>query len=162
MLQSPLIFDPLTRLQCCPPSCGAAAAVVCSEEFAKKHNLNTNVAIIAQSMVTDGQSTFDDHDMRKVVGYDMAKEASLKVYEDSGYGPKDIDVCELHDCFTTNELISYEALGLAQEGQQKSLLLITKIHMVGNVLPTLVADCCQKDILWGQLAWHNALSLLIN
>ena len=110
----------------CPPSCGAAAAVVCSEEFAKKHNLNTDVAIIAQSMVTDGQSTFDDHDMRKVVGYDMAKEASLKVYEDSGYGPKDIDVCELHDCFTTNELISYEALGLAQEGSQKSLLLITK------------------------------------
>ena len=123
VLQSPLIFDPLTRLQCCPPSCGAAAAVVCSEEFAKKHNLNTDVAIIAQSMVTDGQSTFDDHDMRKVVGYDMAKEASLKVYEDSGYGPKDIDVCELHDCFTTNELISYEALGLTQEGSAEKFVI---------------------------------------
>ena len=92
-------------------------------EFAKKHNLNTDVAIIAQSMVTDGQSTFDDHDMRKVVGYDMAKEASLKVYEDSGYGPKDIDVCELHDCFTTNELISYEALGLAQEGLAEKFVI---------------------------------------
>jgi acetyl-CoA acetyltransferase len=74
-------------------------------------------------MVTDGQSTFDDHDMRKVVGYDMAKEASLKVYEDSGYGPKDIDVCELHDCFTTNELISYEALGLAQEGSAEKFVI---------------------------------------
>ena len=123
VLKSPLIYDPLTRLQCCPPSCGAAAAVVCSEEFARKHNLNTEVAIISQSMVTDKQSTFKDHDMRKVVGYDMAKEAASKVYEESGYGPKDLSVCELHDCFTTNELISYEALGLAENGSAEKFVI---------------------------------------
>ena len=100
VLAAPTVFDPLTRLQCCPPTCGAAAAVVCSEDFAKKHGLDRRVRIAAQAMTTDTASTFGSHDMRRLVGYDMAVAASKKVYEAAGIGPEDVDVVELHDCFT--------------------------------------------------------------
>jgi len=116
VLASPMIFAPLTRLECCPPACGAAAAVVCSSDFVRKHNLDTRVQIVAQAMTSDRNSTFDEQDMMKVVGYDMAREAAQQVYEKAGVGPADIDVVELHDCFASNELITYEALGLTPEG----------------------------------------------
>jgi acetyl-CoA acetyltransferase len=116
VLASPAVFDPLTRLQCCPPTCGGAAAVLCSSEFARRHGLDTSVVIAAQAMTTDGNSSFDERDMRKLVGYDMARRAAQQVYEQAGVDPMDIPVVELHDCFTTNELITYEALGFAPEG----------------------------------------------
>lgn len=106
----------MTRLMACPPTCGGAAAVLVSEAFAKKHGLRTDVRITAQAMTTDTASTFEAHDMMRVVGYDMARAAATKVYEDAGVGPDDIDVVELHDCFAHNELITYEALGLCPEG----------------------------------------------
>lgn len=116
VLESPRYFGPLTRLQCCPPTCGAAAAIVCNESFAKKHGLDTSVRIAGQAMTTDFPSTFEEKSMMKVVGYDMSKNAANQVYEAAGLGPDDVDVVELHDCFTTNELLTYEALGLAEEG----------------------------------------------
>ena len=122
VLGSPVIYGPLTRLQCCPPTCGAAAAVVCSPEYARRHGLDGTVAIRAQAMTTDTAASFE-HDMRKVVGYDMAADASRQVYEASGIGPEDIRVVELHDCFTTNELLSYEALGLTPEGTAEKFVL---------------------------------------
>ncbi|MCP9625586.1 lipid-transfer protein [Rhodopseudomonas palustris] len=106
----------MTRLMACPPTCGGAAAVLVSEAFAKKHGLATNVRIAAQAMTTDTSSTFGAGDMMHVVGYDMARAAANKVYEQAGVGPNDIDVVELHDCFAHNELITYEALGLCPEG----------------------------------------------
>ncbi|ACF02222.1 Propanoyl-CoA C-acyltransferase [Rhodopseudomonas palustris TIE-1] len=106
----------MTRLMACPPTCGGAAAVLVSEAFARKHGLNTEVRIAAQAMTTDTPSTFEAHDMMRVVGYDMARAAATKVYEDAGVGPDDIDVVELHDCFAHNELITYEALCLCPEG----------------------------------------------
>ena len=123
VLASPHIFGPLTRLQCCPPTCGAAAAIVTSEEFARKHGLDTSVAIKAQAMTTDFPSTFDEHDMRKLVGYDMSEAAAQQVYEQAGVSPEDIRVVELHDCFTTNELLTYEALGLTPEGTAEKFIL---------------------------------------
>ncbi|MCA3183013.1 MULTISPECIES: lipid-transfer protein [unclassified Cupriavidus] len=123
VMASPAVFDPLTRLQCCPPTCGAAAAILCSEEFAKRHGLDTRVAIRAQSMTTDRNSTFDEGDMRKVVGYDMTRAAAQAVYEAAGVSPTDIDVVELHDCFTANELITYEGLGLTPEGTAEKFIL---------------------------------------
>lgn len=123
VMASPTVFDPLTRLQCCPPTCGAAAAILCSEAFAKKYGLDTRVAIRAQSMTTDRNSTFDEGDMRKVVGYDMTHAAALAVYEAAGVGPEDIGVVELHDCFTANELITYEALGLTPEGTAEKFII---------------------------------------
>ncbi len=122
VLGSPQIYGPLTRLQCCPPTCGAAAAVLCSEEYARRHGLRTDVAIKAQAMTTDYTSTFADRDMTKVVGYDMSKAAAGQVYEMAGVSPEDIRVVELHDCFTTNELLTYEALGLTPEGTAEKFI----------------------------------------
>jgi sterol carrier protein 2 len=123
VLASPTIFAPMTRLQCCPPTWGAAAAVLCSSEFAKKHGLDARVAIAGQAMTTDGNSTFDEGDMRKVIGYDMTRNAARQAYEEAGIGPEDIKVVELHDCFTANELITYEALGLTPEGTAERFIL---------------------------------------
>ena len=123
VLASPTVFDPLTRLQCCPPTCGAAAAIVCSADFARRHGLDRRVVIAAQAMTTDGESTFASRDLRKLVGADMAAAAAAKVYASAGIGPEDIDVVELHDCFTANELITYEALGLTAEGTAEQFIL---------------------------------------
>jgi len=123
VMASATVFDPLTRFQCCPPTCGAAAAVVCSADFAKRHKLDQRVVIAAQAMTTDTPSTFESDDMRKVVGYDMSAAAARQVYEAAGIGPEDLDVVELHDCFTANELITYEALGLTPEGTAEKFIL---------------------------------------
>ena len=106
----------LTRLMACPPTCGAAAALLVSRGFARQHGLDPAVRILAQTLVTDRPGTFDDRSAISVVGYDVTREAAKQVYEAAGVGPKDIDVCELHDCFTQNELFSYEALGFCAEG----------------------------------------------
>ena len=106
----------MTRLMACPPTCGSAAAIVCSEAFAKKHGLSTDVRIRAQAMTTDGPATFEARDMREVVGFSMAKNCAEQVYAEAGLGPRDIQVVELHDCFAQNELLSYEALGLCDRG----------------------------------------------
>ncbi|MBL8611097.1 MAG: lipid-transfer protein [Myxococcales bacterium] len=116
IMASDEVFDPLTRYQCCPPTCGAAAAILCSDEFAKKHGITKPVWIAAQAMTTDYESSFKEDSMIKMVGYDMAKKCAEKVYEKAGLGPKDVQVVELHDCFTANEILTYEALGLCPEG----------------------------------------------
>ena len=123
VLAAPTVFDPLTRLQCCPPTCGAAAAIVCSEDFARRHGLDMRVRIAAQAMTTDTHSTFDGADMRQLVGYDMTRAAAAQVFEAAGIGPDSVDVVELHDCFTANELISYEALGLTPEGTAEQFIV---------------------------------------
>jgi len=122
VLASDEVFDPLTRYQCCPPTCGAAAAVLCSEEFARKKGIESAVYIAAQAMTTDYASSFKDDSMIKMVGFDMAREAAKKVYEKAGIGPEDVDVVELHDCFTTNEILTYEALGLCKEGEAEKFI----------------------------------------
>jgi acetyl-CoA acetyltransferase len=118
VMASPVLMPGvMTRLMACPPTCGAAAAVVVSEGFAKRHGIAARVTIAAQAMTTDTPNTFAAHDMMQLVGYDMAKAAANEVYEAAGVGPDDVDVVELHDCFAQNELISYEALGLCAEGE---------------------------------------------
>lgn len=116
VMESKRIFLDLTRLQACPPTCGAAAAVVCTPEFARRNGLRTDVVIAAQSLVTDYPSTFVEKSLIKVVGADITRAAAERVYEQAGVGPEEVDVVELHDCFTTNEVISYEGLGLCPEG----------------------------------------------
>ncbi|PND32860.1 lipid-transfer protein [Achromobacter sp. HZ01] len=113
----------MTRLMACPPTCGAAAAVVCSGEYARRHGLDRSVRIRAQAMTTDRAVTFEARDMREVVGFSMAKEAADRVYEAAGVGPQDIDVVELHDCFAHNELVSYEALGLCGLGEAEKFVV---------------------------------------
>jgi acetyl-CoA acetyltransferase len=117
VLAAPMLMPGvMTRLMACPPTCGAAAAILVSEAFARHHGLDASVTIAAQAMTTDMPSTFAAHDMMQLVGYDMTKAAARQVYDAAGIGPEDVDVIELHDCFAQNELITYEALGLCPEG----------------------------------------------
>lgn len=113
----------MTRLMACPPTCGAAAALLVSERFAKKHGLRTDVAILAQSMTTDTLSSFEPPSMIRMVGFDMARAAAREVYEQAGIGPEDIPVAELHDCFAQNELLTYEALGFCPEGGAEKFVM---------------------------------------
>ena len=123
VLESPIMWPGvMTRLMACPPTCGGAAAILVSEKFANKHNINASVRILAQSMTTDYESTFADKDMMQLVGYDMSKEAAKNVYEQTGVDVQDVDVVELHDCFAHNELITYEALGLCNEGEAQKFV----------------------------------------
>ena len=113
----------MTRLMACPPTCGGAAAVICSPAFARKHGLNRSVRIRAQAMTTDYASTFEAHDMRQVVGLDMTRAAARQVYETAGIGPEDLQVVELHDCFAHNELLTYEGLDLCADGGAERFVL---------------------------------------
>ncbi|XP_045863251.1 sterol carrier protein 2 [Meles meles] len=123
VMTSRQVFDYLTVLQCCPTSDGAAAAILASERFVRKNGLESKaVEILAQEMVTDLPSSFNENSVMKMVGFDMSKEAARKCYEESGLKPSDIDVIELHDCFSVNELLTYEALGLCPEGQGGKLV----------------------------------------
>jgi sterol carrier protein 2 len=118
VLASPVMWEGvLTRLMACPPTCGSAAAILVSEDFARKHDLRASVEIVGQAMTTDFPSTFDARDMIHAVGYDLTKEAARRAYAEAGIEPSDVDVVELHDCFAQNELISYEGLALCAEGE---------------------------------------------
>ena len=133
VLASPHVYGDLTRLQCCPPTCGAAAAVVASEDFARRHGLRADVRIAAQAMTTDTTTSFDGS-MIDVVGYGMSASAAQQVYEQAGVSPTDIPVVELHDCFTTNELLSYEALGLTPEGTAEKFVAVGDNTYGGQVV----------------------------
>ena len=117
VLNAPLIWPGvMTKPMACPPTCGAAATILTSRDFAKKHGLAPRVRIAAQAMTTDRPVTLEAHDMIQLVGKDMAERASRQVYEATGIGPEDVRVVELHDCFAHNEVITYESLGLCPEG----------------------------------------------
>ena len=116
MADKMIIPGALTRLMACPPTCGGAAALLVSEEFARRHGLRRDVELLAQAMTTDEPATFESRSMIQLVGADMTRAAARQVYEAAGIGPQDVDVCELHDCFAQNELISYEALYLCASG----------------------------------------------
>jgi len=122
VMQSPAIFGPLTRLMCCPPTCGAAAVVVVSEKFARQHGLTSTVQIAGMALTTDGTSSFDSS-MLNVVGAGLTRLAADKAYTEAGIDTADIDLVELHDCFSPNEIITYEALGLCSEGGAEKFVL---------------------------------------
>ena len=123
VMESPLMWPGvMTRLMACPPTCGAAAAIIVSDKFAEKHNLDRSIRIRAQAMTTDVPEAFETRDMREVVGFSMARNAANQVYEAAGVGPEDIKVAELHDCFAHNELLTYEALGFCPVGAAEKFI----------------------------------------
>ena len=123
ILAAPMVHAPLTKLQCCPTSDGAAAAVLASEEFVHKHSLEDKaIEIIGQAMVTDTADTFESKSSIALIGSEMTRLAAQRVYEQTGLGPENVDVIELHDCFSSNEMITYEALGLCGEGEGGKLI----------------------------------------
>ena len=162
VMSSKQIWGPLTLLMCCPPTNGAAAAIVCSEEFARAHGLDASIRVRAQSMVTDVAGTFDTTDMMKVAGYDMTAKAAAEVYEKSGVDPRDIPVVELHDCFSTNEVITYEGLGLTPEGTAEKFVLDGDNTYGGRVVTNPSGGLLSKGHPLGatglaqcaELVWH--------
>lgn len=160
------VYEPLTKLQCSPTSDGAAAALIVSEDFVVKHGLQGQaVEIIGQSMRTDFGHSFDNEDVHErsvidMIGYPMAKACAEDVYAQSGLTPEDVQVVELHDCFSCNEAITYEALGLCGVGESGKMIdagdntyggkyvvnpsggLIAKGHPLGA---TGVAQCCELN-----------------
>ncbi|APY88567.1 Nonspecific lipid-transfer protein [Streptomyces alfalfae] len=123
VLAARTVHRPLTKLQCSPTSDGAAAAVVVSERFVRRHGLaGRAVEIAAQAMATDTGESFASGSCIDVVGQPMSREAARRVYEDSGLGIEDVDVIELHDCFSVNELLTYEALGMCAAGESGKLV----------------------------------------
>lgn len=161
VMAAPTIYAPyLTRLMACPPTCGAAAAVVCSAEFARKHGISAGVEIIGQSMATDIEDSWDNP--IDLIGAKMTAKAANEVYEQAGFGVEEVDVVELHDCFTPNEVITYEGLGLCPEGGAEKFIndgdnthggkfvvnpsggLMSKGHPIGA---TGLAQCTE-------LVWH--------
>lgn len=159
ILDSPMVYYPLTKLQCCPTSDGSACAILASEEFVKKNKLEAQaVEIIAMELGTDEPSVFSGENCMKVVGYDMTKRVANQTFKKAGMSPDDVQVVELHDCFSSNELITYEALGLCPEGGAADFIdrgdntyggkyvvnpsggLISKGHPLGA---TGLAQCCE-------------------
>jgi acetyl-CoA acetyltransferase len=163
ILAAPMVHAPLTKLQCCPTSDGSGAVVLASEAFVHKHSLEDQaIEILGQAMATDMTDTFESQSSIKLIGSEMTRKAAQNVYDQSGLGPEDVDVIELHDCFSANELITYEALGLCGEGEGGKLIesgavtyggdwvvnpsggLISKGHPLGA---TGLAQC-------SELSWH--------
>jgi acetyl-CoA acyltransferase len=122
ILAARMIYDPLTKLQCSPTSDGSAAAILASEAFVDKHGLAGQATeIVGQAMTTDFQNTYDGT-AKGIIGHHMNEAAARTVYQQSGLGPEDFQVIELHDCFSANELLLYEALGLCEAGEAGKLI----------------------------------------
>jgi sterol carrier protein 2 len=97
--------------------------MIVSEKFAKKHGLRSDVVILAQAMTTDPVASFEPPSMISYAGFHMAQAAANKVYETGRCRPFGYRVCELHDCFAQNELLTYEALGLCPVGEGEQFVL---------------------------------------
>ncbi|MFJ4802829.1 thiolase C-terminal domain-containing protein [Streptomyces murinus] len=121
ILAAPMVHPPLTRLQCSPTSDGAAAAVVVSERFAERRSPTGLVEIAGQAMATDTEQTFASGSCVDVVGQPLSRAAARQAYDRAGLGIEDVDVIELHDCFSVNELLTYEALGMCEPGESGKL-----------------------------------------
>jgi acetyl-CoA acetyltransferase len=120
---APEIYAPLTKLQCSPTSDGAGAAIVASERFVEEHDLwDRAVELAGQAMATDVPTTFTDRSSITLVGAKMSAQAAQRALEEAQTDIGEVDVVELHDCFSANELLTYEALGLAAEGEGHKLV----------------------------------------
>jgi acetyl-CoA C-acetyltransferase len=114
VLAAPPVFRKLRKLYACPPSCGAAAVVVCNEAFARTQGVRSDVTLVGKGWCSDKKQYFSGN-VLDVMFQALSRDAATTAYEDAGLGPQDIDVIELHDCFATNELATYTALGLCSE-----------------------------------------------
>eukprot|EP00050_Salpingoeca_kvevrii_P002819 m.203943 g.203943 ORF g.203943 m.203943 type:complete len:468 (-) comp10695_c0_seq3:1666-3069(-) len=122
ILAAPPVTEPLTRLMCSPTSDGAGVAILCSKEFVIANGLQDKaVEIVGQAMTTDNTLSFQGSAIN-CIGADMTHRAASKAFEQAGLSASDVDVVELHDCFATNELITYEGLGLCEEGKGGELI----------------------------------------
>ncbi|VUC26996.1 unnamed protein product [Clonostachys rosea] len=169
VLDSTMIFPPLTKLQCSPTSDGAGAAVLVSEDFlnASPHLWKQAILIAGQQLRTDTPSLYSGSSM-DLIGYGMSKAAARSAMEEAGITPGDVKLCELHDCFSANELILLESLGFSEVGKAHEMVrngdityggkmvinpsggLISKGHPLGA---TGLAQCA--ELVWQLRGWAN-------
>jgi len=128
VLNSTMIVDPLTLFSCCPTSDGAAAAVLCASEMAKKYQRKP-VRVLA-STLKSGVYTKD----KDITTFDPDVRSSREAYEMAGVGPEDIDVAEVHDCFTIAEIIHYEDLGFCEKGEGGRFIYEGQSDLDGKVV----------------------------
>lgn len=170
ILQAPTIHAPLTKLQCCPTSDGGAAAVLVSQDFldARPHLKDRAILIAGQCLATDSPSLFSRSAI-DLIGYDMSRRAAEVALREAGVAsPADVQVVELHDCFSANELVTLDALGLCAPGKAHEMVrkgdityggafvvnpsggLISKGHPLGA---TGIAQCA--ELVWHLRGWAN-------
>lgn len=169
VMKSPMIHEPLTKLQCCPTSDGGAAAVVVSQAFldARPHLKDQAVLIAGQTLATDAPSLFSRSSI-DLMGYHMTQYAARTAMEEAGVTPADVKVCELHDCFSANEMCTIDAMGLSEHGKAHEMVrkgdityggkmvinpsggLISKGHPLGA---TGIAQCA--ELVWHLRGWAN-------
>ena len=112
VLNSRMICDPLTILQCCPNSDGAAALVICSSDIAKQYTTKP----VKIGAITELSAPYKGMD-GTLSGFRCFEDAARTSYEIVGVGPEDLDVVEVHDDFTPIEIVAYEDLGLCKRGE---------------------------------------------
>lgn len=169
ILNAPMIYEPLTKLQCCPTSDGGAAAVIVSQDFldARPHLKDQAILIAGQCLATDSPSLFDRSSI-DLIGYEMSKYAAQTALKEAKVDLKDVKVCELHDCFSANEMVTIDALGLCEHGKAHEMVrngdityggkmvinpsggLISKGHPLGA---TGIAQCA--ELVWHLRGWAN-------
>ncbi|KAI1364525.1 thiolase-like protein [Xylaria arbuscula] len=169
IMKAPMIHEPLTKLQCCPTSDGGAAAVLVSQDFldARPHLKDQAILIAGQCLATDSPSLFSKSAI-DLMGIDMTRRARQVAMEEAKITPNDVQVCELHDCFSANEMIVIDALGLSEPGKAHELVrsggityggkvvvnpsggLISKGHPLGA---TGIAQCA--ELVWHMRGWAN-------
>ncbi|KAK2829907.1 hypothetical protein FQN49_007141, partial [Arthroderma sp. PD_2] len=120
---APMIHFPLTKLQCCPTSDGGAAAVVVSQAFldARPHLKEQARRIAGQCLATDTPSVYNESSI-SLMGFDMTRYACQTATAEAGVNVKDVKVCELHDCFSANEMITIDALELCEPGKAHEMV----------------------------------------
>ncbi|KIW18374.1 hypothetical protein PV08_02662 [Exophiala spinifera] len=133
--KSPMIHYPLTKLQCSPTSDGAGAAVIVSQRFLdSRPELKSHAILMAgQSLMTDSPALYSRGAM-DLVGFDMTKRAAQAALSEAGVNPRDVRVCEMHDCFSANELITLEGLGFCDQGQAHKMVRNGDITYGGQVV----------------------------
>ncbi|KAF7882384.1 uncharacterized protein EAF02_005747 [Botrytis sinoallii] len=169
VMKAPMIHEPLTKLQCCPTSDGGAAAVLVSQDFldARPHLKEQAVLIAGQCMATDAPSLFSKSAI-DLMGFEMTQFAAKTAMEEAKVTPADIKVCELHDCFSANEMIVIDSLGLSPPGKAHEMVragdityggkmvinpsggLISKGHPLGA---SGIAQCA--ELVWHLRGWAN-------
>jgi len=168
-MKSPMIHEPLTKLQCCPTSDGGAAAVLVSQGFLDARPWLKSQAILmaGQCLATDAPSLFSRSSI-ELMGSEMTKYACKTAMAEAGVKPEEVTVCELHDCFSSNEMITIDALGLCPPGKAHEMIrngdityggkmvinpsggLISKGHPLGA---TGIAQCA--ELVWQLRGWAN-------
>jgi sterol carrier protein 2 len=164
------IYGPLTKLQCSPTSDGAAAAVIVSQRFldARPHLKSQAILMAGQQLMTDGPEVYSRSAI-DLVGFNMSRQAAQLAMQEAGVEAKDVKVCELHDCFSTNELLLLDALGFSEPGKAHEMVrcgdityggrgpvinpsggLISKGHPLGA---TGLAQCA--ELTWQLRGWAN-------